>query len=134
MSDEHHESVSEDPMDWQHTAIDEAEEKISDRLRHVGNDYGHGMVDGETLHSNDSIRRYLEGYSDALRYSENIVSNIHRIDSKPNPWDVRDIDNESVQEIFQVLLSEACNENWGNVAANIDRLESKVEEARDDAE
>jgi len=74
----------EDWTDWieyQDTEIDEAQEEIENRLRHINGRVQDGMLDGEMLneHQNKRLQAYMEGYADALQYAKRRVERIDNL-------------------------------------------------------
>ncbi|WP_135306326.1 hypothetical protein [Haloarcula amylovorans] len=49
----------------------------------------------------------------------------------PAYYDPREVADEAVSEVLRDIVSEANSENWGNVAANLDRLQERCDELRD---
>lgn len=115
------------PMERQHAAIETHQTEIDDRLEVV-----RGLAAGRYLDSDGPRKAYLDGQRDALDWSARVIKDIPHVN--PHPWDPRDITDERLEEWFKVMLSGANNENWGNVRANIDRLDETLEELQDDTD
>ncbi|MDS0280054.1 hypothetical protein NDI85_19910 [Halomicroarcula sp. S1AR25-4] len=82
-----------------------------------------------------NVRPFLTGVDAGLQLAEQDMANISREilhgDAFPEHYDPRDVDDEGVSEVLTVLVTEANSENWGNVVANLDRLEERCEDLRD---
>lgn len=71
----------EDWFEYQQNEIDEAKEDIEDRRDHLTDYRGDGLLDGEFANERDNkqIKKYLEGYADALDYAAERVEYIDNL-------------------------------------------------------
>lgn len=113
------------PMEVQHAAIDQALKDIRSHKRYVRQTLSLRAQSNETP---PNAETYMCGLHDGLALGQNAVDGITKHQDYDRQFDVRRVPDESLAEKLKVVTSEAGNENWGNVAVN---LETAAEAARE---
>lgn len=66
----------------------------------------------------------IDGLNSELMYGQGV----------PDALDLREVADEDVSKHLHTLVTEANNENWGNVQANLSRLDEALADAMEDGE
>lgn len=85
--------------------------------------------------SPSNVHPFLCGVETGLQLAEDHVDGLDGElmfgEGMPTHTDPREVDDQKVSEVLNVVVTEANNENWGNVTANLDRLKERCEELQD---
>lgn len=116
-------------MDVQHREIDAAEDTLrghADFIRRLLN------ASSRMLQMHENTKQYLRGLHDGLTWGEREVDGITQYDSAAELYDVRAVPDDEMARLLEVVVSEAKNENWGNVQVNLRKAGSHAGELRSD--
>lgn len=115
-------------MEVQHAEIDEARQTVR-RQRMFLNRFI-GMRGAE---ASGHTKAYLQGVHDGLCWGAREIESITQYDDYQDLYDVRYTPDE-VSQYLEPIVSEANNENWGNVRVNAEHLVERLEDAAEDGE
>jgi len=96
-------------MDAQHAEIDNAKDTLRKLTRFLRRFVKSDTIVGRHTES------YLRGVHDGIKWGQREIDCITQYDDYGRQYDVREIPDEQLSETLTHVVSEANNENWGDV-------------------
>lgn len=110
MTDDEHTSV----LEFQQREIDHCRDDLRDIRRFLRR-----FIDSTTTVGRGTNETYLRGLHDGVGFSADAVEGITHYDNHDALYDPRRIADDPLSNALQTVVTEAGNENWGNVRANL---------------
>lgn len=109
-------------MEFQHREIDHCRDDLRKHRRFLRQ-----FVEDRRNIARGGTQTYLRGVHDGLAWAEAAVEGITQYDNYDALYDVREVPDDDVSRVLENMMSEARNENWGNVLAQVDSLSDALE-------
>jgi len=115
-------------VEMMHAEVDNAESDLNDAQRTVKR-----FLDLRHAETPSVAQTYLRGVYVGLQFSLNRIDRITQYSPREPGVAVDDISDETARDLLNVVVTEAVNENWGNVRVNMEKALEQVAELEDES-
>lgn len=102
-------------LEFQHREIDSARDELRDLRRFLRQ-----FTQDRDIIAKNSTKLYLRGVHDGMSWGVDTIESITQYDDYSQQYDPRRVPCETVSKKLTNAITEANNENWGNVLAQLE--------------